>query len=85
MGTQQRDLFALRVRDGELVTWNPNTTGVAGTWAVNASVGRLDVGGQLGWPFSPPATHANLLAFELPLFADDFEGENTGRWSAEAP
>lgn len=85
VGTVQRDLFALDLRDGDLVAWNPDTSGVGGAWAVVASPGRLDVGGQLGWPRTGTATHENLLVFVLPLFADGFESAETDRWSSTTP
>ena len=62
------------------MSWNPNTGGT-GAWAVTASPGRVDIGGELDWPLAPPATHRNVLVFELPLFADDFESESLDRWS----
>lgn len=84
VGTLQRDLFALTVADGDLPTWNPDTAGAAGTWALTRANGRLWVGGELAWPSSGTATHQSLLLFPLPLFADGFEEENTDRWSAAA-
>jgi hypothetical protein len=85
VGTQQRDLFALALADGALLPWNPDTSGIAGTWALAVAGGRLWAGGELGWPRPGPATHVNLLAFDLPLFADDFESSGSGRWSATVP
>lgn len=85
VGTQQRDLFALTVADGTLLPWNPDTGGVAGTWALSRENGRLLVGGELAWPRTGTATHQSLLAYPLPLFADGFELENTDRWSATLP
>jgi hypothetical protein len=82
VGTQQRDLFALTVADGTLLSWNPDTAGAAGTWAMARGNGRLFVGGELAWPRTGTATHQSLLTFPLPLFADGFEQENTDRWSA---
>ncbi|MGE0639848.1 MAG: hypothetical protein AB7G12_15180 [Thermoanaerobaculia bacterium] len=85
LGTLQRDMFALRLRDGGLVDWNPDTSGIGGTWAMSTSLGRLDLGGELGWPRTGTATHANLLTFALPLFADDFESGDRSRWSTTVP
>ena len=85
VGTLQRDLFALDLRDGDLVAWNPDTSGLGGSWAIHATPGRLDVGGQLGWPRTGTATHQNLLAFDLPLFVDGFESEDIDRWSNAGP
>ncbi len=85
LGTPQRDLFALSLADGALVSWNPDTGGAAGTWAMARGEGRLLVGGELFWPRTGAATHQTLLAFDLPLFADGFEGGDAGRWSLLQP
>ncbi len=85
VGTFQRDLFALTIADGTLLPWNPDTGGVAGTWAMARGEGRLLVGGELTWPRTGTATHQSLLAFDVPLFADDFERGDTARWSATTP
>ncbi|MEZ5312250.1 MAG: hypothetical protein R2862_00675 [Thermoanaerobaculia bacterium] len=84
LGTLQRDMFAPPA-DGGLVDWNPDTSGIGGTWAMSTSLGRLDLGGELGWPRTGTATHANLLTFALPLFADDFESGDRSRWSTTVP
>ena len=87
VGTQQRDLFALTVAGGDLLPWNPDTGGAAGTWAIarGNGGGRLLIGGELAWPRTGTASHQSLLSFPLPLFADGFEGENSDRWSAIFP
>ncbi len=84
-GTFQRDLFALTIADGTLLPWNPDTGGVAGTWAMARGEGRLLVGGELTWPRTGTATHQSLLAFDVLLFADDFERGDTARWTAAPP
>jgi hypothetical protein len=85
LGTQQRDLFALAVGDGSLLPWNPDTAGAAGTWAMTRADGRLLLGGELAWPRTGDATHQSLLAYDLPLFADGFEQENSDRWTLAQP
>ncbi len=85
VGTQQRDLFALTLASGDLLPWNPDTGGAAGTWAMARAEGRLLVGGELFWPRTGAATHQTLLAFDLPLFADGFEAGDSDRWSATQP
>jgi hypothetical protein len=85
LGTQQRDLFALTLDDGALVAWNPDPSGVNGTWALTVAGGRVIAGGQLGWPRLGTATHQNLLVFDRRLFADGFETGDTSRWSLTVP
>jgi len=85
VGTAQRDLFALALADGALLAWNPDTGGAAGTWAMTRADGRLLAGGELLWPRTGSATHQNVLAFDVPLFADGFEQGDTDRWSATVP
>lgn len=81
-GQVQRDIVALRLTDGSRFPWNPDTGGIPGTWALAAVPGTLVVGGGLTWPRTGATTHENLLAFELPLFADGFETGSAARWSA---
>ncbi|MEO8277406.1 MAG: hypothetical protein ABI639_14425 [Thermoanaerobaculia bacterium] len=81
-GTFQRDQFALRLRDGALLPWNPDTGGIGGTWAMAVVPGTLFTGGELTWPRTGTATHTDVLKFILPLFADDFESSDLARWSA---
>lgn len=85
VGTPQRDLFALRLADGALLDWNPDTGGAAGAWAMARAEGRLLVGGELFWPRTGPASHQGLLAFDVPLFADGFENGKSDRWSLTQP
>lgn len=74
VGTVQRDLFALTLAGGELTAWNPDTGGTPGIWAAAVGEGRLFVGGEVRWPRqATTATHQNLLAFDVALFADGFE------------
>ncbi len=85
VGTFQRDLLALSLDDGTLLPWNPDTGGIAGTWAMARGEGRLMVGGELTWPRTGSATHQSVLAFDVWLFADDFERGDTARWTAATP
>ncbi|MFN7941335.1 MAG: hypothetical protein U0X73_07025 [Thermoanaerobaculia bacterium] len=84
-GTVQHDLFALALADGSLSAWNPDTGGLAGTWAVRVAGGRLAIGGELVWPRLGPPTHVDLLSFDVPLFADGFESGDRTRWSSFTP
>lgn len=85
VGTRQRDLFALRLADGDLLPWNPDTGGAAGAWAMARAEGRLLAGGELFWPRTGAVSHSGLLAFDVPLFADGFERGDSDRWSATQP
>lgn len=82
---QQRKLFAMRLSDGSLLDWNPDSGGIQGSWAMLVAEGRLAAAGQLNWPRTGTATSVNLLVFAVPLFADGFESASTGRWSATSP
>jgi hypothetical protein len=82
IGWQQRDLFALRLADGAMIDWNPDTGGIPGTWALEVGGGRLAAGGGIFWPRTGEATSENLVVFDLPLFLDGFESGDTGRWSS---
>ncbi|MCB1009484.1 MAG: hypothetical protein KDB94_11390 [Acidobacteria bacterium] len=86
VGTVQRDLFALTLAGGELTAWNPDTGGTPGIWAAAVGEGRLFVGGEVRWPRqATTATHQNLLAFDVALFADGFERGTVERWSVSLP
>ncbi len=85
VGTWQRDLLALALTDGALLSWNPDTGGAAGSWAMTVADGRLLAGGELFWPRTGQATHQGLLAWKVPLFADGFESGDPDRWSTVQP